>query len=222
MREVRDMLSAGVHPDVLVVQGTDAGGHGLVQGASLVTLLPEVGDVLEEFFGAIGGGEESRGERPVVVGAGGICEGRGAGAALVLGAAGLVMGTRFLAAKEAVLPKGYREEVLRASDGGQTTVRTKVYDECRGTVGWAATHNARGVVNKTVVDALAGMSSEENKRLYEEEMRKGDEGWGVQGRMTTYAGSGVGLVREVKSAREIVEEVREGARGALVAVQARL
>lgn len=219
---------------MLVVQGTDAGGHGLAQGASLMTLLPEVRDLLEEEMagrsgggvaneegGAEGGGGKAKTE-PVLVAAGGICEGRSAGAALVLGGAGLVMGTRFLAAREAVVSKGYREEVLRASDGGQTTVRTKVYDECRGTTGWAETHNARGVVNRTVVDARAGMSSEENKRLYEVEMGKGDEGWGVEGRMTTYAGSGVGLVKEIKSAGEIVDEVREGARDALAAVQSRV
>lgn len=193
-----------VQPDVLVVQGTDAGGHGLAQGASLITLLPEVQDTVAQVCAA----ENLR--LPTLIGAGGIMDARGASAALVLGAQGVVLGTRLLAAREAKISNGYRQEVLRAGDGGQTTARTKVYDVLRGTTGWAPTHNGRGIINKSYVDAMAGMNEEENKTLYERETAKGDEGWGVDGRMTTYAGSGVGLVKEIKGAAEIVEEVRSG------------
>lgn len=49
--------------------------------------------------------------------AGAIVEGRGVTAALVLGAAGVTMGTRFLASAEANIAAGYRDEVVRASDG---------------------------------------------------------------------------------------------------------
>ncbi|KAF2474592.1 inosine monophosphate dehydrogenase, partial [Lindgomyces ingoldianus] len=179
-----------VGPDVLVVQGADAGGHGLVKGAGVGVLVPEVCDAVTAFGETERVGDVVEGvvEKPVVLAAGGIVEARGAAAALALGAAGVVMGTRFLASKEAVIAKGYQNEVLRAKDGGQTTVRTKVYDTLRGTTGWADTHNARGIVNKSFKDAVAGMGDEENKRLYEEETTKGDEGWGVEGRMTTYAG----------------------------------
>jgi nitronate monooxygenase len=58
---------------------------------------------------------------------------------------------------------------------------------------------------------MGGMDEDENKRLYEEELLKGDEGWGADGRLTTYAGSAVGLVKEVKGAADIVREVRNGA-----------
>ncbi|KAF9692589.1 hypothetical protein EKO04_009668 [Ascochyta lentis] len=201
-------------PDVLVVQGTDAGGHGRAQGAGLVALLPEVVDAVSA---AAGGGLA-----PVVVAAGGIADARGVAAALVLGAGGVVMGTRFLAAEEAVVAKGYRDEVLRAVDGGQTTVRTKVWDRCRGTTGWAETHNGRGIINKTYTDALGGMDDDENRKLYEADMQKGDEGWGVEARLCTYAGSAVGLVKEVKGAGEIVKEVREGARALVEGATARL
>lgn len=197
MREARGVVDA-VSPDVLVVQGTDAGGHGLESGAGLVALLPEVVDVL--------------GKETVIVAAGGISTATGALASLVLGASGVCMGTRFLASPEANIPEGYRREVLRASDGGQTTRRTKVYDNLRGTTGWGETHNARGILNRSYWDHVGGMSEEENKRLYQEEMGKGDEGWGEDRRMTAYAGSGVGLVKEVKGAGDIVREIREGAR----------
>ncbi|KAF1945410.1 oxidoreductase 2-nitropropane dioxygenase [Clathrospora elynae] len=191
-------------PDVLVVQGTDAGGHGLAQGAGLISLVPEVCDAVETYFSRDGG---AGGERPVIIAAGGIAEQRSAAAAMTLGASGVVLGTRLLASYEANISKGYRDEVLRASDGGQTTVRTKVYDTLRNT-NWAATHNARGVINKTYFDAMDGMGEEENRRLYTEETNKGDAGWGVENRMTTYAGSAVGLVKEVKGAGEIVREMR--------------
>ena len=58
---------------------------------------------------------------------------------------------------------------------------------------------------------LGGSGEEENKKLYDEALAKGDAGWGVDGRLTTYAGAGVGLVKEIKKVRGIVEEVREGA-----------
>lgn len=203
---VKEAIDAvrSIEPDVLVVQGTDAGGHGLAQGAGIVTLLPEVSDAVEAAV------TKDKIAPPALVAAGGIAESRGVAAALALGASGVVMGTRFLASHEAVIAKGYQQEVLRARDGGQATVRTKVYDNLRGTTGWAATHNARGVINKSYTDAMAGMGDEENKRLYEEEIQKGDLGWGIEARMTTYAGAAVGLVREVKGAREIVEEARAG------------
>ncbi|KAF1971421.1 inosine monophosphate dehydrogenase [Bimuria novae-zelandiae CBS 107.79] len=208
---VREALDAVSHaaPDVLVVQGTDAGGHGLARGASLFTLLPEVHDALCQQQAA----QSTSSSMPVLAAAGGITEGRGAAAALTLGAAALVLGTRFLAAPEARISHGYRAAILSAVDGGQCTVRTNVYDKLRGTTGWAATHNARGVINRSYSDAVAGMSEDENKRAYEREVEKGDDGWGVEGRMTTYAGSGVGLIKTVQPAGEIVREVREGARG---------
>jgi nitronate monooxygenase len=65
------------------------------------------------------------------------------------------------------------------------------------------------VVNKSFHDAEAGMDWEENTRLYGEAVKLGDAGWGSEGRMTTYAGTGVGLVNKEQSAAEIMEEVRE-------------
>ncbi len=212
-----------VSPDVLVVQGTDAGGHGRVQGASLISLLPEVSDAIDALFQKSSQINENGSlTRPILIAGGGIVEARSASAAFTLGASGVVLGTRLLACPEANITKGYRDEVLRASDGGQTTVRTKVYDTLRSTI-WPETHNARGVINKSYTDAIDGVSDDENRRLYNEEMKKGDAGWGVESRMTTYAGSAVGLVKEVKPAREIVREVREGIiRGALGGMKSKL
>jgi nitronate monooxygenase len=192
-------------PDVIVVQGSDSGGHGLKQSASVISSVPEISDKLSAHgFGNI----------PLIA-AGGIVEGRGVAAALTLGADGVVMGTRFLAAEEAEIAKGYQQDVLRAKDGGTSTARTLVYDILRGTTNWPPEYDARGIINDSYFDDEKGMSVEENKKLYAEAMKKGDEGWGPNGRMTTYAGTGVGLVNEILPAGEIVRRVAEEAGKAL-------
>ena len=78
-------------------------------------------------------------------------------------------------------------------------------------------------MNRSYVDAMGGkMGEEENKRLYAEALERGDEGWGVDGRLTTYAGTAVGLVTKVQSAKEVTEEVREQCRIALRDAMGRL
>lgn len=188
-------------PDVLVVQGADAGGHGLAQGAGIVSLLPEVADALADI---------EMSQIPLIA-AGGIVEGRGIAACLALGASGVVMGTRFLASKEANITKGYQDNVIRTRDGGLTTARTGVYDILRGITGWPDRYNGRGIINQSLLDSQNGVSIEDNKSLYKAALQKGDHGWGENGRLTAYAGSGVGLVKEVVSAQGIIYEVRRDA-----------
>ncbi|KFY23480.1 hypothetical protein V491_02516, partial [Pseudogymnoascus sp. VKM F-3775] len=183
-------------PDVLVLQGADAGGHGLAASASIVSLVPETTDALRA------GGFDI----PVVA-AGGIADGRGVAAATVLSAQGVAMGTRFLASPEAKIAKGYQEAVLVASDGGVNTVRTRLYDTLRGSKTWPEGYNGRGVVNRSY-EEREELGVEENVKKYLKAMEEGDKAWGVDGRATTYAGSAVGLVVEVKGAGMIVEEVR--------------
>ncbi|KIW84324.1 hypothetical protein Z517_03574 [Fonsecaea pedrosoi CBS 271.37] len=188
-------------PDVLIVQGSDSGGHGLAQRASLLTLLPEVKDTFER-----------EGIDIPVLAAGGIMDGRGAAAALALGADGVCLGTRFLACDEAVIAKGYQDEVLRVTDGGTSTVSTTIYDVVRGIRGWPQAYTGRGVVNRTYLDAVhGGMGDKENVELYKQAMEMGDAGWGPEGRMTTYAGTGIGLVKEVRPAGDIVRSVQREA-----------
>ncbi|KAF3481790.1 2-nitropropane dioxygenase [Arthroderma uncinatum] len=197
-----DMKDSNSVPDVLVLQGVDAGGHGLKHGAGIITLMPEVRDTLA-----------SKGFPDIpLIAAGGISDGRGVAASLCLGADGICMGTRFLACSQTAITQGYRNEILRASDGGRSTVRSTVYDRVRGYVEWPEEYDGRGVTNQSYFDEQKGMEDEENRKLYEAEKQKGDAGWGVGGRMTTYAGTGVGLVKTVESAEEIVRKTREEAK----------
>ncbi|KAK2834941.1 hypothetical protein FQN49_006760 [Arthroderma sp. PD_2] len=195
-------MDSNSRPDVLVLQGSDAGGHGLKKGAGIITLMPEVRDTLA-----------SKGLSDIpLIAAGGISDGRGVAASICLGADGICMGTRFLACSQTAITAGYQNEVLRASDGGRSTVRTTVYDRVRGYNEWPEEYDGRGMVNQSYLDAQKGMGDDENRELYEAEKKKGDAGWGVTGRMTTYAGTGVGLVKGVESAEEIVCKTREEAK----------
>lgn len=188
-------------PDVLVIQGSDAGGHGLSQSAGVISLVPEVIDMLASI---------GHSNLPILA-AGSIVEGRGVAASLTLGASGVVMGTRFLAASEAGVAKGWQDEVVRLSDGGQTTTRSTLCDRLKETKGWPACYDGRAAINKGHEDENKGMTDEENVALYKKESSRGDSAWGPHGRMVTYAGTGVGLVRETKPAAAIVEEVQRQA-----------
>ena len=66
-------------------------------------------------------------------------------------------------------------------------------------------------MNESWFDHDKGMKFEDNKRLYDEALKKGDDGWGSSARLTTYAGTGVGLVTAVESAASITQEIREAA-----------
>ncbi|KAK5996223.1 Nitronate monooxygenase [Cladobotryum mycophilum] len=198
--EATDAARSTTPPDVLVIQGAEAGGHGRAQdGTGTITLFPEVADSVNEF--------------PIpLIAAGGIIDGRGIASALGLGAAGVAMGTRMLAATETRISKGYQDEVIRASDGGKSTLRTQLYNHLRGTFGWPEQFSPRTVVNRSWIDHRAGVPFDELKKLHDEAAKTGDAGWGPDGRLATYVGAGVGLVRSVDGAETIIESVREEAR----------
>jgi len=102
--------------DVLVLQGGDAGGHGISgRRGSVMQLVPEVMDVL--------GRNSGGGKVPAVLATGGIVDGRGIAAALGLGAQGAVLGTRFIASAESETHAWLRGAVVGARDGGSGTVR---------------------------------------------------------------------------------------------------
>ncbi|KAM0721909.1 hypothetical protein Q7P37_002834 [Cladosporium fusiforme] len=194
-------------PDVLVVQGADAGGHGLAKSAGLLSLLPEVQDALVR--------EGVEGVK--VVGSGGTTDGRGAAAAFALGAEGVVMGTRFLAASETKIDPTWRAAVLQAKDGGRETVKSMLFDELKGPSIWPQGYDGRGIANESSADFEKGVGIDQVRKLYAEASQQQDKGLGVggKGRAAMWAGSGVGLVTKEQSAAAILDEVREGAVKAL-------
>lgn len=205
---VKDAVAAATsqhRPDVLVIQGSDAGGHSLKKGAGIVTLLPEVADGILESAG------EKLADHIPLIAAGGISESRGAAAAMALGASGVTIGTRLLATHEANIASGYRDHIIAASDGGQKTVRTQLYNHLRGTTDWPEDFDARGLSNASWRDHERGMDFAKNRELHDEAMKKGNDSWGEEhGRTATYAGTGVGLIKDVENAGTVVENMRNG------------
>lgn len=122
----REAVAAGA--DLLVVQGTEAGGHG--QAIPLLTLLPLVADAFPDI--------------PIVA-AGGIADGRGMAAAMMLGAEGVLMGTRFYASEEADVHPRAKQRIVEA--GPAETVRSVVFDIARGK-DWPAGYTGRVIRNR--------------------------------------------------------------------------
>jgi len=121
--EARQAMDLGA--DVIVAQGTEAGGHGARRGWSTLPFVPVVADLAA----------------PVpVLAAGGIADGRGVAAALALGAAGALVGTRFLATAEALTDAAAKKAIIDL--GGEATERSSVLDIARGSR-WPREYTAR-------------------------------------------------------------------------------
>lgn len=190
-------IATHTRPDALCVQGADAGGHGFEKGAGIISLLPETADALA-----------NAGIHVPLLASGGIVDGRGVAAVMGLGAAGVVMGTRFLACEEALVHPVVRAAVLEARDGGQVTVRSKLFDQLRGPNVWPQVYDGRSLVVKSHKDFVDGVGLEDIQRKHQEALKEEDLGYktGLKGRAAIWAGTGVGLVRNVESATSIVEK----------------
>ena len=175
---------AGV--DVIIAQGDEGGGHVGLQ--STFTLVPQVVDAVDV---------------PVVA-AGGIGDGRGLAAALALGAEGVLMGTRFLATREAPIPDGWKRAILDAA--GHDTVRTSIPDYASESA-WPEPIAARAIRN-AFLDRWLGRE-EEVRRLGNvlgdqlREARRRDD----PAEMNLLAGEVVGLIHDLPSAASIVERI---------------
>ncbi len=175
-------------PDVLVAQGTEAGGHGGTR--SLFALLPAVKDIA--------------GKVPVLA-AGGIADRRGYEAAMALGADGVLIGTRFSASDEALTAPRAKQRIVESS--GDATLRTTVFDVVRGyDAGWADI-TGRAIRNK-FTDAWHGREAELTARRDAEVKQY----WQAAERQDfdtalIFAGEGVDLIDAVLPAAELVRRI---------------
>ncbi|MEU6251518.1 nitronate monooxygenase [Streptomyces sp. NPDC047043] len=123
LEEARQAVDLGA--DVIVAQGTESGGHGARHGRSTLPFVPVVVDLVA----------------PVpVLAAGGVADGRGVAAALVLGAAGALVGTRFQATAEALVDPSIAKAIVEGR--GQDTERNSALDIARGS-DWPSRYTAR-------------------------------------------------------------------------------
>ena len=190
----RDAAAAGA--DVIVAQGGEAGGHGVTRG--VIALVPEIVDAV--------------GPEIPVVAAGGIADGRGLAAALMLGASGVLLGTRFYAAAEAASAEAARERVRRAS--GDDTVRSIVFDITRSNV-WPAPFTGRCLRN-AYVDRWYGREIELMQQQAEEGARyAAARAAGDFDTAAVIAGESAGLIRDIAPASEIMKRIVREAAGLL-------
>ena len=181
----RRAAAAGV--DVIVAQGTEAGGH-----TGIVPTLPFVPAVVDAVA-------------PVpVIAAGGIADGRGIAAALMLGADGVWLGTRFLATPESGFPPAKKERVLAAGIGD--TVLTEVHD-IADRVAWPAGTYGRSVRNAfsdrwhgREDDLRAWIESHADVHAAHQQTHDPDE-------TSVYAGEASGLIAELVPAGELVRRL---------------
>jgi nitronate monooxygenase len=201
--DARAVAASGV--DVIVAQGSEAGGHRSTwvkrptpDAASVGTmaLVPQIVDTVDV---------------PVVA-AGGISDGRGLVAALALGAVGILLGTRFVATRESMAPEFWKKSLLER-EGDDTTV-TDAYSglwlrTLRNT--YTAEYQVSGA---PVLPPL--LQSRAAQDVVEETRRRGEGEY-----FPMLAGQGVGLVRDLPGAGEVVETIVREARVVLAGLPRR-
>lgn len=170
--------------DAVVAEGTESGGH--IGSATTMTLVPQVADAVTV---------------PVIA-AGGIADGRGLAAAIMLGAEAVQMGTRFIVAGESMVHENYKQKVIAAKD-----IDSEVTGMSHG-------HPVRQLRNQMTREYLkrekAGAPFEELEQLTLGALRKAVvEGDTVNG--TLMAGQIAGLVSREQTCREIIQEIMEQA-----------
>lgn len=191
VREARALEASGVH--AVVAQGGEAGGHrGTFDGpperalAGTLALVPLVADAVSV---------------PVVA-AGGIMDGRGIAAALCLGAAGVQMGTAFLACPESGASPAYREAVLSRAGGGDATVLTRAFSG----------RLARGIANRFTEEmARAPVLNYPLQNALTSELRQAAARAGRADLLSLWAGQAHGLARALPAGelvRSLVAETR--------------
>jgi nitronate monooxygenase len=174
--------------DIIVAQGTEAGGHGMSCGS--MALVPAVVDAV--------------GHQVPVAMAGGVADGRGLAAALMLGAQGVVLGTRFYASQEAAGHTNAKARLVAAA--GEDTLRSIVFDVSRQKV-WPLPYTGRCLINDHA-RKWAGREMELMRRTDEERdtyiaaRERGDFDVAA-----VIAGEVVGLIHDIPSAKEVVQRV---------------
>lgn len=178
--------AAAAGADAIVAQGTEGGGHVGVMGT--MPLVPMV----------------VRAVAPAqVIAAGGLADGAGLAAALMLGAEGALYGTRFLATPEASIPQSYKQVIVDAD--GHNTVVTEIPDVANGNV-WPGAY-AR-VDRNRFVETWIGREGELRARQAEVAAAAGAAlAAGDVDEAVVYTGQTVGLIGAIEPAAAIVERI---------------
>ncbi|MBP0116346.1 MULTISPECIES: NAD(P)H-dependent flavin oxidoreductase [Bradyrhizobium] len=182
----KQALDAGA--EILIAQGTEAGGHGASR--TTVDIVPAIVDLAAR--------------RVPVVAAGGIADGRGLAAMMMLGASGVLIGTRFYASVEANGAEKAKQRI-RDADGNET-VRGVIADWSRELF-WPAPFTARTLVNDHI-KRWTGREVELMQRASEVAVEyAAAKAAGNFEVAAVFAGEAVGLIHDIPPAAEIVERI---------------
>ena len=190
---------AGLGVNVIIAQGSEAGGQGMALGVGAMALVPQVADAVDPI--------------PVLA-AGGVADGRGLAAALVLGAQGANVGTRFLASQEASADEAWKQSILEAES--EDVVRFDAWKEIFPPAGEGAYETVPRVMRTSFVEEWLRCPEDarsEAERLRGELMsvvreRKPHE-------LVPFTGQTAGMIHDVLPAGEIVRKMVSEAEEAL-------
>lgn len=183
VKNARRVADSGV--DFIIAAGHEAGGH--TSRIGTLTLVPQVVDAVNI---------------PVVAG-GGIGDSRGLVASLVLGAIGVWVGTRFIATQEATGPLAYKDKIVDSTE--EDTVITKSYSG----------KTMRVIPNKWTkawTDSNLSTLPMHLQLLLVGKLRQAAFDAGRVDVMSLPAGQVIGMIKEIKNAKDIIEEMVQGAR----------
>jgi nitronate monooxygenase/enoyl-[acyl-carrier protein] reductase II len=193
--QAREAADLGV--DLVIAQGNEAGGQGLVAGVGALALVPQVVDAVAPI--------------PVLV-AGGVADGRGLAAGLVLGAAGANVGTRFLASEESGTSEAWKQRIVDAES--DETVRFETWSAFMPVAsGYAVVPR---VIRTEFIERWERQpdeAREQAEQLREQILATIREG--RQHEAAPFAGETVGLIHELLPAAEIVRRMVAEAEQAL-------
>lgn len=194
LEEARQAVDLGA--DVIVAQGTEAGGHGARRGRSTLPFVPVVVDLAA----------------PVpVLAAGGIADGRGVAAALALGAAGALIGTRFQATAEALVDPAITRAIVDGS--AEDTERSSVLDVARGSH-WPSKYPAR-TLGHPYLDRWRGREADLAADARVRQDYEDDVARGAIPPLPVWAGEAVDLITDLPGAGDLVATLAAQAEEAL-------
>jgi nitronate monooxygenase/enoyl-[acyl-carrier protein] reductase II len=197
--QARQAAERGV--DVIVAQGGEAGGQGMLAGASAMVLAPQVVDAVAPI--------------PVLV-AGAVADGRGLAAALVLGADGANVGTRFLASDEAGVDPAWKRRIVETES--EDAVRFEPWSAIMPSSGRGYDVVPR-VIRTGFVDEWRGRAPEAPEHADELRSRiMGALRSGEVHELTPFSGQTVGLIHDVRPAGDIVRAMAAEAEEALARI----
>jgi nitronate monooxygenase/enoyl-[acyl-carrier protein] reductase II len=195
--QARQVAARGV--DAIIAQGGEAGGQGMLHGPSTMVLVPQVVDAV--------------GPIPVLA-AGGVADGRGLAAALVLGAQGANIGTRFLASAEASAPAAWKEAILAAES--EDAIRFATWTAIMPPAAESAYDAVPRVLRTPFIDMWRDRPAEAEKQA---EQLRGEIfdalRAGKTHELAPFTGQTAGLIDEILPAGEIVRRLATEAEDAL-------